>query len=71
MTQKSQQRNALKAHYCWLLCFGRCREVAKPAPFAMGFLAGYAGSNPASASTKGAAYASTVTQNASNINHKP
>jgi hypothetical protein len=42
----------------------RCREVVKPAPFAMGFLAGYAGSNPASASAERSSQNATATINA-------
>ena len=72
MKVKSQQLGAWNAGSCWLYVTWRCREVAKPAPFAKGFLPGYVGSNPTSASKKGAAYAAaTMKKIASRTNHNP
>jgi hypothetical protein len=72
MKTESQQPNARNAEGGWLGVTWRCREVAKPAPFAKGLLAGYVGSNPTSASKKGAAYAAaTMKEIASRTNHNP
>lgn len=72
MERRSQQPNAPKAQDCWLLvCDGAVGKWLNPVPLKGNSFAGYVGSNPTSASKKGANDAASIAGNTSRTNHNP
>ena len=58
---KNKGQHTAETEMLALFALRRCSgSLAKPTPFAMGFLAGYAGSNPATASIERGIYATTM-----------